>query len=180
MPRMGTTEEKASLPRSLADSVLHTLRRIIRSIDLQSRYLVKTVGLTGPQLIALREIGGSPEVSLGEVARAISLSQATVTGIVERLEKRGLVDRRGSESDRRKVLMHITAAGEQLLKTAPPLMTESFMERFNSLEDWEKAMILSSLQRIVAMIDVKTITGAQAVLDKNSETPAEPLELPQI
>jgi DNA-binding MarR family transcriptional regulator len=108
-------------------------------------------------LIALREISRSNEVSLGEVARAISLSQATVTGIIERLEKQGLVGRRYSEIDRRKVLVHISKDGKQLLDVAPPLLQESFMNRFNGLADWEQAMILSSLQRIVSMLDAGSI-----------------------
>jgi DNA-binding MarR family transcriptional regulator len=143
--------------QSITDSVLVAFRKIIQSIDLHSRYLVKTVGLTGPQLIALREISRSNEVSLGEVARAISLSQATVTGIIERLEKQGLVGRRYSEIDRRKVLVHISKDGKQLLDVAPPLLQESFMNRFNGLADWEQAMILSSLQRIVSMLDAGSI-----------------------
>ena len=154
---METTSKKIDPSQSITDSVLVAFRKIIQSIDLHSRYLVKTVGLTGPQLIALREISRSSDVSLGDVARAISLSQATVTGIIERLEKQRLVGRRYSEIDRRKVLVHITEEGRQLLDVAPPLLQESFMRRFNSLQDWEQAMILSSLQRIVSMLDAKSM-----------------------
>ena len=91
------------------------------------------------------------------MASQISLSQATVTGIIERLEKQRLVGRRYSEIDRRKVLVHITEEGRQLLDVAPPLLQESFMRRCNSLPEWEQAMILSSLQRIVSMLDAKSM-----------------------
>jgi len=145
---------------SITDNVLISLRKIIQSISIHSRYLVKKVGLTGPQLVILQEISKNDEVSVGKIAKAISLSQATVTGILERLEKRSLIFRRRDDIDRRRVLVSITDDGLRLLETAPPLMKESFVEQFNGLEDWEQAMILSSLQRLVAMMDAKSIKAA--------------------
>lgn len=144
----------------ITNSVLISLRKIIQSIAINSRSLVKRVGLTGPQLTILLEVSNSGEVSVGEVAKAISLSQGTVTGIIERLENRGLVVRRRSEFDRRRVLVKTTAAGQQLLDTAPPLMQEVFVERFNNLQEWEQTMILSSLQRLVSIMDAKSIEAA--------------------
>ena len=154
---MNANDAKQDLTRSISDNVLIAIRKIIQSIDLNSRSLVKRVGLTGPQLVILREVADSGEVSVGKVARAISLSQGTVTDIVERMEKRGLVVRRRSDYDRRRVLVHATEAGKQLLEKAPPLMQESFVEQFNDLQDWEQAMILSSLQRLVSIMDAKAI-----------------------
>ena len=146
--------------QSVCDQVLISLRRIIQSIDLHSRYLVKRVGLTGPQLVILQEVHQSGEVATGEIARAISLSQATVTGILERMEKRGLVTRRRSDIDRRRVIVSLTPTGEALLAEAPPLMQESFVDEFSQLQDWEQSMILSALQRLVSMMDAKTLKAA--------------------
>jgi DNA-binding MarR family transcriptional regulator len=108
----------------------------------------------------LQEVAHAGEVSAGEVAKAISLSQGTVTGILERMEKRELVTRQRSDSDRRRVLVQATETGKLLLETAPPLMQEAFVERFSSLHDWEQTMILSSLQRLVAIMDANTISAA--------------------
>ena len=152
--------DKTQPSRSLSDHVMIALRKIIQSIDLNSKSLIKRVGLTGPQLVILQEIGHSDESSVGEIAKAISLSQGTVTGILERMEKRALVARRRSESDKRRVMVRITAAGRKVLETAPPLMQESFVEQFNHLQDWEQAMILSSLQRLVSIMDAKSLTAA--------------------
>ena len=154
---MNVNDVKQDLTRSITDNVLIAIRKITQSIDLNSRSLVKRVGLTGPQLVILQEVGNSGEVSVGEVARAISLSQGTVTDIVERMEKRGLVARRRSDYDRRRVLVHATESGKHLLEKAPPLMQESFVEQFNRLQDWEQAMILSSLQRLVSIMGAKAI-----------------------
>jgi DNA-binding MarR family transcriptional regulator len=143
-----------------SELVLISLRRIIRSIDLHSRSLVKRVGLTGPQLVILQQVKRSGEGPVGAIAKATSLSQATATGIIERLERRGLLSRRRSSSDRRRVLVSITAAGLKLLETAPPMLQDSFIEEFNHLQDWEQSMILSALQRLVAMMDASKIDAA--------------------
>lgn len=146
--------------RPIGDDVLIAIRRIIQSIDIHSRYLVREFGLTGPQLIILQEISRLGESSITEISKAVSIGQATVTGILERLEKRDLISRRRSNSDKRKVLIKITKSCEELLNEAPPPLQIHFINRFNNLQDWEQSMILSSLQRIVAMMDAKTIDVA--------------------
>jgi DNA-binding MarR family transcriptional regulator len=148
---------KQDLSDAIPQNVLIAIRKIIQSIDLNSKSLIKRVGLTGPQLTILQEVINRGEVSMGEIAEAISLSQGTVTGILERMASRGLVTRRRSEIDKRRVLVKGTDAGKQLLKTAPPLLQEVFLERFNSLQEWEKTMILSSLQRLASLMDTKAI-----------------------
>jgi len=145
---------------TVCDQVLISLRRIIQSIDLHSRYLVRQFGMTGPQLVILQELVKLGEVSVGELSRSVSLGQATVTGILERLAKRDLITRRRSQTDRRRVLVTATEACEALLDKAPPLMQESFIRQFTSLQDWEQMMILSSLQRLVAMTDAKALKAA--------------------
>jgi DNA-binding MarR family transcriptional regulator len=150
----------ASTPVPISNSVLIALRQIIRSIDLHSKRLVKQFGLTGPQLVILQEISRAEEITASQLAKAISLSQATVTGILARLEKRELITRRRSNSDRRRVFISATPTGNQILEAAPPLMQESFVEQFEYLQNWEQHMILGSLQRLVAMMDAKQIEAA--------------------
>ncbi|PID72561.1 MAG: MarR family transcriptional regulator [Desulfobulbus propionicus] len=144
-------------PDSVTNDVLIAIRKITKSISMNSKSLVKRVGLTGPQLLILQAINSTGEAAIGQVAKTICLSQATATGILERLEKRGLVTRRRSNSDRRRVLVQVTEAGQEVLASAPPLMQEEFISRFNNLQDWEQAMILSSLQRLVSLMDAKSI-----------------------
>jgi DNA-binding MarR family transcriptional regulator len=149
-----------AINRTVSDSVLIALRKIIQAIDMNSKKLVKRVGLTGPQLVILQEIASLNEVTAGEIAQAVSLSQATVTGILERMEKRGLLTRQRSDHDKRRIMVGITENGKQVLEDAPPLMQEAFVERFSSLQEWEQTMILSSLQRLVSIMDAKTIQAA--------------------
>jgi len=146
--------------RTNSDNVMIALRKIIQAIDMNSKKLVKRVGLTGPQLVILQEISSLGEVTAGEIARAVSLSQATLTGILERMEKRALLSRRRSEHDKRRVMVRITDSGMKVLDDAPPLMQEEFVDRFSNLQAWEQTMILSSLQRLVSIMDAKAIQVA--------------------
>ena len=155
---MGTTRKpKQPLAIPVSDDVLIALRKIIQSIELNSKSLVKRVGLTGPQLMILQEVSKTGDVSVGEIAKAISLSQGTVTGIVERMEKRGLLERYRSTIDRRRVIVHVTETGEALLLNAPPLMQESFVDQFNRLHKWEQYMILSALQLLVSIMNARDL-----------------------
>lgn len=158
---------------SVCDEVLIAIRRIIQSIDLHSKHLAKQFGLTGPQLIIMREISQSDEITASDISRAISLSQATVTGVLDRLEKRGFVVRRRSDRDRRRTLVETTPAGNHILATAPPLMQESFTEQFSEMQAWEQHMILSSLYRLVAMMGAKQIGAAPILASELLETPLE-------
>jgi DNA-binding MarR family transcriptional regulator len=144
----------------VSHKVMIALRKIIRAIDINSRKLVKRVGLTGPQLLILMEISRNDEITPGEIAQAVSLSQATVTGILERMAKRKLLNRKRSQSDKRRILVSLTKLGQQAIKDAPPLMQEAFVDRFGSLHEWEQMMILSALQRLVSLMEARAIDAA--------------------
>ena len=144
--------------------VLITLRRIIRAIDLRSRRLMQQAGFTGPQLLVMQALGQHEEMTAGELAREVNLSQGTVTSILDRLEKRELIQRIRSQADRRKVYVTLTAEGKERLSTAPTLLQERFIERFIELKDWEQNQILASLQRLAEMMDAQDIDAAP-VLD---------------
>lgn len=156
------------------ESVLVALRRVIRATDLHSKRLSKTAGLTAPQLMILQTLRNKGAVPVGEVAQEISLSQATVTTIMDRLEARGLVERQRSDQDKRKVIGSITPAGHDILVSAPTPLQEHFIRQFRDLHQWEQTMIISSLQRIACMMDAEHIDAAPVLdvgaLDRNSDS----------
>lgn len=154
--------------------VLISLRRIIRAIDLHSRSLIQRFGLTGPQLIILEELEERGECSISELAKAISLSMATVTGILSRLESRDLIERRRDEQDRRKVLVTTTSACKEVLSRAPTPLQESFISEFDKLHDWEQTLMVSSLQRIVTMMEATTIDATPMLVTGAIDEPAKP------
>ncbi|POR03098.1 MarR family transcriptional regulator [Alkalispirochaeta sphaeroplastigenens] len=149
--------------------VLSTLRKIIRAIDIHSRQLSKQYGLTGPQLVVISEIGQYGSMTIGELARRISLSQATVTTILDRLEIKGLATRMRGSEDKRRVYVSITEKAQEILETHPNFLQEGFVKRFNALEDWEQTLILSSIQRIAAMMNTSTLPPEAYDIDPDPE-----------
>jgi DNA-binding MarR family transcriptional regulator len=144
----------------LHDQVLVSLRRIIRATDLHSRKLGKETGLTTPQLVVMRAIRQRDTPVASEIARAVSLSQATVTNILNRLESHGLISRTRSEQDKRRVNVSLTPQGNDLLESAPQPLQESFIERFGALEIWEQHLLVASLERLATMMDAEHLDAA--------------------
>lgn len=151
-------------PMNRYDEVLVALRRIIRATDLHSKHLSKTSGLTSPQLLILQMLNQHGELTVGDVARKVSLSHATVTTIIDRLEKREFVRRERGSSDKRKVFVFLTKQAGDALINAPTPLQDSFVQQFQGLQDWEQSMILSSLERVAKMMDAQHI-DASPVLD---------------
>ncbi|MEA2021958.1 MAG: MarR family transcriptional regulator [Candidatus Caldatribacteriota bacterium] len=147
MEKNNTTSEK----------VLITLKQIIRAIDIHSKYLRKYYGLSGPQLIILRELSTIPEISIGHLAKEISLSQATVTDILNRLEDKEFIRKKRSDHDKRRVFIKITEKGKIAIGKNPSILNEEFIQKFNKLEDWEQTLILSSIQKIASMMKTEKL-----------------------
>ncbi len=148
------------MPGQYDDSILRALRRISRSIDLYSRHLARTHQLTGPQLICLRELSKSGAISPGQLARDVSLSAATVTGILDRLEHRGLVRRRRNPKDKRRVITSITAAGRELVAAAPAPLHHRLASGLERLSMEDQAQIASALESVVEMMEAEDLDAA--------------------
>ena len=155
------------------DEVLISLRRVTRAIDLHSKHLMKTAGLTAPQMLILQTLRDQGDAIISDVAHQISLSQATVTSILDRLEKRGLVMRERSQQDKRKVYACLTDAGNNLIRNAPMPLQDYFIRQFSDLQDWEQTQIISALQRVAHMMDAQHIEAAPLLdvgaIDRQSE-----------
>ena len=147
-------------PLSMENQIVAAIRRIMRAVDLHSRRLAEEHGLTGPQLATLQAAANLGESSTGTLARAVHLSGPTVTGILDRLTKRALVDRTRNGQDRRSVTVRLTSDGEDVLAAAPSLLQDRFRQELIRLEEWEQTTILATLQRIAAMMDAESLDAS--------------------
>ena len=156
------------------DQVLTSLRRVIRATDLHSKRLAKTSGLTTPQILLMQAIHTLEGAARGRLADEVSLSHATVTPLLDRLENKGYVARERSTVDKRKVHVHLTERGVDILRDAPTPLQEHFSRQFNNLEEWEQSMMIALLQRVAYMMDAEHI-DASPVLDVGTlDRPPEP------
>ncbi len=153
---------------SLERSITRSLRRIIRAVGLYSRELLRRRNLTTSQLATLRQLGRHGALSAGELARGISVSQATITGIVDRLESRGLVTRSRDAEDRRRVVIDLAAAGREVVASSPPPLHERFMVRLAELPEAERRRIDRTLARIVEMMEAGEVEAAPVLAAETS------------
>lgn len=158
--RKMTPNDSTNPSLSIEQQIVAATRRIMRAVDIHSKRLVDRFGLTGPQLATLQEVERLDAASPTALARAVHLSQGTVTGILQRLEKRGLIERARSETDGRGVVIRLTGAGATLLTETPSLLQDRFREELRRLEDWERHQILSTLQRIAGLMDAREIDAS--------------------
>lgn len=141
----------------LEHQIVVALRRIMRAVEMHSRQLAETFGLTAPQILVLRALASSSPSSAGELARSLHLSQPTTSEILDRLEELAFVDRKRSAADKRRVECTVSAKGLELLQKSPPLLQERFVVELRRLSDWERSFLLAALQRVGAMMSADGI-----------------------
>ena len=140
------------------------LRQIIRSTDMQDKEISRQTGLTPPQLLVMQTLREHFQLTTGELAKEMALTQATVTSILDRLEKKQLISRERGVEDKRKVWISLTDKGTDLMKGAPTTQQDLFLRHFDDMQTWEQSMVVSSLERIAYMLNAQHLDAAP-VLD---------------
>ena len=149
-------------PDEVGYRMLRSIRRIIRRVSSHSRLMSRQAGLTVPQLLVLRAIERieAEEVTVAAVADTVQLSRSTVSGVVERLVRAGLIDRVRSERDRRRVHLTVTPRGRAALDQTPKPLQDGFLGRLDALEPDEREALLAALERIVTLMDAEGLDAA--------------------
>ena len=142
------------------DDALIAIRRIMRATELSSLALAKKSNLTPTQLIVLQVIAGVENATPSYVAHKTTISQATITTVLDKLEKRELLVRQRDEHDKRRLYLRISDLGRQTIATAPDILQIQFQRVFKNLEDWEQSYIVSAMQRVATMLDAEQIDAA--------------------
>ncbi len=168
--------------------VTKRLRQIAHAINKHSKYLQDAYRLTLPQIVCLREIYAHGPISLSKLTRVVSLNNSTVTGIVDRLEREGLVRRERTSTDRRQIHIQITESGVASLKKAPPPLNKQFVEAFERLDDARKQELIDALDqlaellfpssRITGVHDVPEVTVEEIPEDLKGLSPSEEIGTP--
>ena len=155
-------EEEQKADRS--EGALIALRQILRATEISSRALAKSSGLSPSQLILLQVLSKSRIETPSALAKQVSLSQATLTTLLDKLHTLGLITRRKDDVDKRRVLIELTEKGENVLEETPSSLQTRFEGRFSKLEAWEQSFLIAALERIAMMLDAEDLDAAP-VLD---------------
>ena len=141
--------ELAVIPgREQEREVLAALGRILRAAGSGIREAGRSAGLGASHLLVLQLLEVEGPRKAGEIAKELSFSKSTITAILDTLEERKFILRDRHEADGRSVLVSLTDAGKRALALIPDTFQSHFLERFNKLPDWERALVLSALLRV--------------------------------
>lgn len=127
------------------------MRRLQQAGEVHAKRLARFGGLTPMQLMILRVMEGEGRMTASSLSRRVSLSAATLSGMLERLEERGLLLRQRDEEDRRRQWLSVSEAGRALLVAAPPLLPPALRSAFAALPEWEKHSLTAALLRVAEL-----------------------------
>jgi len=146
------------------DAVLEAIVYLSTESRRITKALARQADLTGPQLTVLKMLEGVGDISLSDLSDRIRAQNSTVTGIIDRMEREGLVVRARSSEDRRVVRIRLTEKGRRIageIAVEPMEIFRSAIENLSPAETRDLLRILTKIARRVQAI-VKRDVGAAA------------------
>ena len=145
--------------------ILIQIRKIVRSVDIESKKIQKEYGVSIPQVLCLGFLLEIPnyQSTQGEIRKFLNLNSSTVSGIINRLEKKGLLARLPKSGDKRVVNIALTSAGDKLLSTMPSLLHEQLSEKLQNLEEPELKRVEESLNTLVKLLDIEKMEASPII-----------------
>ena len=107
-------DERAAPPLGAVLDFMRLLWAVDHSLQSASKRMEASFGITGPQRLVVRIVGRFPGIAAGRVAEILHVHPSTLTGILKRLEARGVLQRRSDPRDARRALFGLTAKGRKL------------------------------------------------------------------
>jgi DNA-binding MarR family transcriptional regulator len=141
----------------MVKEIIYQIRRLIQAKELYTKELNKTYQVSASQLnclLALYENGPLPP---SQIAKHIMVKSSTVTGIIDRLEQKGLVKRTRTSSDRRVITIELTEAGSSLAENAPPPIQQKIVEGLGRLAESDMKKIVRGLSMLTQLLDIQDL-----------------------
>lgn len=125
----------AAQRREQTAAALDAMRRVVRALRVAAGSSEAATGLSSAQLFVLQAVQAEPGRSLTEIAARTMTDRTSVAAVVDRLAERGLVERRRSTLDRRRVEIVATRAAHAVLERAPHAPTRRLLDGLDTLDD---------------------------------------------
>lgn len=158
-PAAAATPRSRSPESPDATLIVQGLRRIVKALHSFSQDVYRQYGLTGPQLWALKTLQRAGRLSAGQLARALAVHQSSLSILIDRLEKRGLVSRVRSRGDGRFVLIELTKRGVALSAMAPDPAQGRLLHGLLAMTRAEVSHIREAVDRLVQVMEAEDTTA---------------------
>ena len=150
------TEWKITAENAFSE-IQKQIRKIEKFASQYSRELSKSYGITGPQIGVLRMISLDSSISLTELSRKMGLHITTVDGIVKRLHRHKVIQKKKRATDKRVVEVSITAQGREIISKAPYGRMSRFRTNLQTISDEEAQRLYDAVVRIIELYGASTI-----------------------
>lgn len=148
--------------------VVNNLRRLFKAIQEYSKAILRQTGLSAPQVWVLNVLDGAPGLSLNELSERLFAHPSTVSGIIDRLEERGVVRRERDPDDGRGVRLSLTPRGQRMVTGSPPPVQVGLRSALERMPAAQLRQLRRSLDHLVRE------TAARGVEAPFFETDAAP------
>ena len=143
----------------LRAQTLDGIRTVVGALTRSARSVERRTGVTTAQLFVLRQLAERDGLSLGEIAERTLTRQSTVSVVVARLERQGLLRRDRADDDRRRLQLSLTAAGRRLLARAPTPTTGRLLAALDELTDDQLRSLSTGLDALIATLGLESRTA---------------------
>lgn len=130
------------------DRILETLVYLYTESRRVTKERARHFGITGPQVTAIKVLESFGELSLTDLSARMSATNSTVTGIADRMERDGLVERVRSETDRRVIRIRLTDKGRELASQIPIASMALFADALRSLDEKDRRDLTRILRKL--------------------------------
>ena len=145
--------------------VLIKLRKIVRSVNLESKRVEKEQGVSIPQLLCLQFLAEQEDFRTNAVKLKafLNLNASTISGILRRLEKKGLVEKLPKISDKRVILISLTTNGMKLLQSSPITFQQKLSEKLQALPPEKLQTIIDGIDILTNIMEVDEVDASPII-----------------
>jgi DNA-binding MarR family transcriptional regulator len=149
--------------------ILIKIRKIVRSINLESKKIQKEYGVSIPQILSLNYLNQSKnyQTTQGELRKFLHLNSSTTSGIINRLENKGLVARLPKSGDKRVVTIALTSKGEKLLHQIPSLLHLQLSEKLEKLDNNTLGNVKNTLELLVNLLEIDNLEASPMLTNED-------------
>jgi DNA-binding MarR family transcriptional regulator len=145
--------------------ILIDIRKIVRSINLESKRIQKTMGISIPQLLCLNYLSKREGLTATqkEITLFLHLNRSTVTGIISRLEKKNLLNRLPKAGDKRTTYVSLTQEGIKLLVASHGLLHDRLNVKLSQLSEAKVREVKGGLETLVKSLEIESIEASPLI-----------------
>lgn len=145
---------------TLIKNIVGSIRKLNRAVYQDSARMSRSYGLTAAQSGVLRTIAKFGAASSAELSRRLFVTPSNITGVIDRLEKKGLVKRIAKPGDRRISLITLTEKGADLSRSLPDPIEKKLISGLSDLDTEQIRHLDNAVSRILSLMDLEKASAA--------------------